>query len=175
MTTIIATLTFVVVVGVCVFDFMKVKQRVEEVVEQETDSIALEEVDVDISQTELVAAEIKKARQHKERKPKKYALQAGMISPFDSLFKVYSKQIDWDWHLLAAISYVESKFQPDVVSKSGAKGLMQLMPRTAANYGCPDSLMQDPEESVKAGTALLADLENRLRKRTLSMILSISH
>lgn len=167
MTTIIATLTFVVVVGVCVFDFLVVKQRVEDVVEQEADSLAQEQVDVDISQTEFVAEEIKKARQHKERKPKKYALRDGMISPFDSLFKVYSKEIDWDWHLLAAISYVESKFQPDVVSKSGAKGLMQLMPRTAANYGCPDSLMQDPEESVKAGTALLADLENRLRKKNI--------
>lgn len=166
MTTIIATISFIVVMGVCVYDFNnRIHNNDDNVLD--VDTVGSSIVEWDSIRNELVAAEIRKARQHKARKPKKYKLQEGQISPYDSLFKHYSKEIGWDWTLIAAVSYVESKFNPQVVSKSGAKGLMQLMPRTAANYGCPDSLMQDPEESIKAGTALLADLERRLKKKNI--------
>lgn len=120
-----------------------------------------------LNQTELIASEIRKARQFKQRRPKKFKATDGQISPYDTLFKKYAAEIGWDWRLVAAISYVESHFKPDVVSPSGAKGLMQLMPRTAGNYGCPDSLMNDPEQSIRAGTLLLADLEKRLRRKNI--------
>lgn len=111
-----------------------------------------------------------KPRSLNERRSKRVEVREdGKLSPYDSLYKVYAKPIGWDWHLLAAISYVESRFKPDVVSKKGASGLMQLMPNTAANYGCPDSLLQDPEESVKAGSALLNDLECRLRSKLVKV------
>ena len=93
--------------------------------------------------------------------------QKGLISKWDALFQKHAPAARLDWRLLAAQCYQESCFDPQAHSWAGACGLMQLMPRTAANYGCPDSLMQDPEESVKAGTALLADLENRLRKKNI--------
>lgn len=164
LTAIIATITFIAVIGVCIYDFVSVKQRVEESI-QEADSLSM--LALDVTQTDRIGGEITKARKHKDRKPKTYTTEAGQISPFDDLFKTYSKEIGWDWRLLAAISYVESRFHPEVVSRSGAKGLMQLMPKTAMNYGCPDSLLQDPEDCIKAGTALLKDLEQRFRKRNV--------
>lgn len=159
------TILLAVVIGVCVVERNRIGfERKVPVAEAD---LLTDTIEVDITQTDVIAAEIRKARQFKARKPKTYQMTDGMISPFDDIFKEYSKTVGWDWRLVAAVSYVESNFKPEVVSKSGAKGLMQLMPRTAANYGCPDSLMQDPEESVKAGTLLLADLESRLRKKNI--------
>ena len=61
----------------------------------------------------------------------KYVRKNGDISPYDDLFKAYSGHISYPWQLLAAIAYVESKFDPRVVSWAGARGLMQIMPSTA--------------------------------------------
>lgn len=122
---------------------------------------------LDIFQTEIIAAEIQKARQFKTIMPKKYKLTDGNISPYDDLFMAYADSVGWDWLMLAAVSYVESHFKPEVVSPSGAKGLMQLMPRTAANYGCEESMIHNPEQNIRAGALLLHDLEKRLRKRNV--------
>lgn len=83
------------------------------------------------------------------------------ISKYDHLFKIYGKQIGWDWRLLAAMAYKESKFDPTTVSWAGACGLMQLMPKTAISLGA-DSLQQmfDPEVSVRLCAKYLKKLEN---------------
>ena len=134
LTAIIATIVFIVVIGVCVLDFFVITNHAK-AVQQEADSVSQESIEINDSlQNVIVAAEIKKARQYKERKPKKYVVKEGQVSPFDNLFKHYAKQAGIDWTLVAAVSYVESRFRPEIVSKSGASGLMQLMPRTAANY-----------------------------------------
>jgi len=57
------------------------------------------------------------------------------ISPFDSLFQVHADSLNWDWKLLAAVAYKESKFDTAATSKAGAGGLMQMMPTTAALMG----------------------------------------
>lgn len=82
------------------------------------------------------------------------------ISQYDHLFKIYGGQIGWDWRLLAAIAYKESKFDPMTVSWAGACGLMQLMPKTAISLGA-DSVQQmfDPEVSVRLGAKYLKKLE----------------
>ncbi len=51
------------------------------------------------------------------------------ISDFDQLFISCADTI-LDWKLLAAIAYVESKFDTSSVSRVGASGLMQVMPAT---------------------------------------------
>ena len=155
------TVALAVVIGLCV-SFHKNIGFEREVPTTESDTIIEE---FDISQTEVIAAEIAKAREHKARKPMKYALRDGEISPFDDLFRSYAKPIEWDWRLLAAIAYCESHFNPEAKSKNGACGIMQLMPRTAGNYGCVDSLLFDPESNIKAGSELLHDLERRLQKK----------
>jgi soluble lytic murein transglycosylase-like protein len=58
--------------------------------------------------------------------------------------------------LVLALVKVESGFQTNAVSPKGAKGLMQLMPGTAARLGCRDPM--DPVQNVEAGTAYLRSL-----------------
>lgn len=75
------------------------------------------------------------------------------ISPYDDLIKKYAKSIEWDWRLLAALIYQESQFNPNASSWVGAKGLMQLMPATAKEFGAQNIL--DPEQNIMAGTNYL--------------------
>ena len=84
------------------------------------------------------------------------SLQDGKISYYDNLFRKYSKEINWDWRLLAALSYTESNFDTTVVSWAGAQGLMQLMPTTARAMGVPEGMEQNPEESIKAAVKYIA-------------------
>lgn len=84
------------------------------------------------------------------------SVKDGKISHFDHLFKKYAKEIDWDWRLLASLAYTESNFDTTAVSWAGAKGLMQLMPRTARAMGVPAGKEQNPEESVKAAVKYIA-------------------
>ena len=58
--------------------------------------------------------------------------------------------------LIRAVISVESAFNPSVVSKAGAVGLMQLMPETARRYNVTDS--RDPEQNIHGGTQYLHDL-----------------
>ena len=77
------------------------------------------------------------------------SVSEGKISPYDNLFRQYAKEINWDWRLLASLAYTESNFDTTAVSWAGAKGLMQLMPRTAKAMGVPEGKEQNPEESIK--------------------------
>ena len=88
-------------------------------------------------------------------------LRRGEISAYDNLFKTYAQTIGWDGRLLAAPGYVESHFDPNATSWAGARGLMQLMPRTAAHYGRHDGSITDPDNSVYAASRYIADL-NRI-------------
>lgn len=92
------------------------------------------------------------------------SLREGKISPYDELFKKYAKPIGWDWRLLASLAYTESNFNPEVVSWSGAKGLMQLMPSTARAMGIPAGKEQDPEESIKAAAKYIGIIERSFSK-----------
>ena len=95
----------------------------------------------------------------------RYLLGDGRLSVYDQIFRNYSRGIGWDWRLLAAVSFVESRFDPYEVSSKGARGLMQLMPATATRFGCPAGLITDPDANVQAGTRLIASMESSLRSR----------
>ncbi len=88
-----------------------------------------------------------------------YALNSGKISEYDKAIKKYSKEIGWDWRLVASLIYQESRFKPDAVSWAGAYGLMQLMPVTAERMGVDET--DSPVENIKAGTELIKWLEER--------------
>ncbi len=88
------------------------------------------------------------------------SVEEGRISSYDDLFRKYAKEINWDWRLLAALVYTESNFNPNVVSWAGAKGLMQLMPRTAHAMGVPVGKEREPEESIKGGVKYIKLLQS---------------
>jgi len=87
-----------------------------------------------------------------------YALSTGKVSQWDNLIKVYSETIDWDWRLIAALIYQESRFVPDVISRVGAYGLMQVMPETGRNFGI--DITSSPENNIKAGVKFIGRLHN---------------
>ncbi len=86
-------------------------------------------------------------------------LSNGKISNYDHLFKHYSKKIGWDWRLIAAQGYVESRFDTTVVSWVGAKGIMQVMPSTARALGYNPNEIVSPEPNIRIATEILKVLE----------------
>jgi membrane-bound lytic murein transglycosylase F len=84
---------------------------------------------------------------------------SGNISPYDEMAKKYAGKYGLDWRLIVAQIFQESGFNPRKVSWAGAKGLMQVMPRTARELGLKD--LYDPESSIKAGTYYLKKLLDR--------------
>ena len=58
--------------------------------------------------------------------------------------------------LIKSVALVESGFNPKAVSPKGARGLMQLMPATAASYGVTD--LFDPLQNLRAGARHLRSL-----------------
>jgi len=89
--------------------------------------------------------------------------QYDSLTPFDDLLKEYAGRYQFDWRLLAAVMYQESQFDAGARSPDGARGLMQVMPQTAAELGF-DSV-DDPEASVHAGAKYLATIRDRFDRR----------
>ena len=85
--------------------------------------------------------------------------RGGIISHYDQYFIAYSRDIRWDWRLLAAQCYQESTFDPKAVSFAGAKGLMQIMPGTADHLGVSRSRLYEPEANIAAATKYIAELQ----------------
>ena len=92
-----------------------------------------------------------------------HSYKGGKISAYDDIIKAAARKIPWDWRLLAALIFQESKFNPEAVSWVGAFGLMQLMPETAEKFGV-DSLSSDKEQ-IFAGADLLHSLDKQWKKR----------
>jgi len=104
----------------------------------------------------------KNSRAYRRRARSEYlSFNSGKISEYDNLLKKYSERIGWDWRLLAAQIYHESQFDPEARSWAGARGLMQVMPSTAEDFGVDVSELKSPEENLDAGTAYLQRLQAR--------------
>jgi hypothetical protein len=82
----------------------------------------------------------------------------GRVAPtvggdYASLFASAGAAHGVDPSLLAAVAQVESGMDPTAVSPAGARGLMQLMPATAAELGVADPF--DPAQAVDGAARLL--------------------
>lgn len=87
----------------------------------------------------------------------------GQISPYDHLFKLHTKNTRFDWQLLAAISYQESRFKNGLTSWAGAAGIMGLMPSIATTYGISPEDRMDPNLSIGASIRLIKKLDSILK------------
>jgi soluble lytic murein transglycosylase-like protein len=76
-----------------------------------------------------------------------------------SLLSNAGAQHDIDVELLASVVHAESDGRAKAVSRTGAQGLMQLMPGTAQQMGVKDSF--EPEQNINGGTAYLDALLTR--------------
>lgn len=89
------------------------------------------------------------------------AARAGGISKYDDLFREIAAKEGYDWRLLSAIAYSESRFNPSLVSPRGARGLMQIMPRVARQFDVAGNVM-DPANNVLLAVKVLAKIERSL-------------
>lgn len=78
-------------------------------------------------------------------------------------FQEAAEEHGLDWRLLAAMGYQESKWDPDAVSFTGVRGIMQLTEDTAARVGAGDR--RDPRSSIFGGARYLATLQKTIPKR----------
>lgn len=84
------------------------------------------------------------------------------LSPYDELLHEYADSIGWDWRMLAAIAFQESKFKINAKSHRGALGLMQMMPHSADSLSEHDLL--NPRKNIETATKMLASLSERYKR-----------
>ena len=85
-----------------------------------------------------------------------------LISAYDNLIRNISEQEGHDWRLMSAIAYHESRFTPDITSRSGARGLMQIMPSVARQFDVPVTEVSNPETNVWLANKLLSKIMSTL-------------
>ena len=81
---------------------------------------------------------------------------AGAQPFYRDLVEAAAKRHNMDADLITSVIAVESNFDPKAVSRKNARGLMQLLPETAAQFGVKN--IDDPAENIDAGTRYLRDL-----------------
>ena len=78
---------------------------------------------------------------------------------FLSIIQEASDRYEVEPELIQAIIMAESSYNPRAVSKRGARGLMQLMPKTAKSLGVEDSF--NPEHNIHGGVRYFKQLLDR--------------
>ncbi len=97
-------------------------------------------------------------------------LRAVKLSPFDHVIKRHAADEGFDWQLVAAVIFEESRFKPGSRSPKGAFGLMQV--RQVAADAVGEYRFKLPEDNIRTGVRYLrhlddlyADLPDRERRR----------
>ena len=85
-----------------------------------------------------------------------YTPTADELQRYAAMVKTASQAYGVEASLVHAVISAESNYNPNAVSRTGAQGIMQLMPDTARRYGVQNSM--DPNENIHAGTKYLRDL-----------------
>ena len=88
--------------------------------------------------------------------------------PFGQLIHDKAQKYEVDPALVAAVMEQESRFKPRAKSPVGARGLMQLMPRTGYWMGARN--LYDPEQNVDAGVKYLKYLDKRFDGDTRKVV-----
>ncbi len=90
----------------------------------------------------------------RSRDPARYSRYNGLIDEAAQLYELPKS-------FIRAVMRVESDFNPMVVSRAGAMGLMQLMPMTARSMGVSDPF--DVRQNILGGARYLRILANRFK------------
>jgi hypothetical protein len=89
--------------------------------------------------------------------------------PFRELVEAAAARYSVDADLITSVIAVESNFDPRALSRKNARGLMQLLPETAARLGVQN--IYDPQENIDAGTRYLREL---LQKYNNDLVLTLA-
>lgn len=81
------------------------------------------------------------------------------LSPYDDIVSRHADHYAFDWRLIVAQMYQESRFNPEAVSDAGASGLMQLLPSTAEMIGVEN--IRDPEKNIGGGIRYMDHLRRQ--------------
>lgn len=84
------------------------------------------------------------------------------ISPYDAVVRASARELQWDWRLLSALIFTESKFSLTAESRRGAFGLMQIVPEEGER-----DLLLDPLANLEHGTDHIKRLQRLFLKRGL--------
>lgn len=98
----------------------------------------------------------------------------GVISGYDKTIRKYARRYLFDWRLISAQIYAESRFRYEAESYCGALGLMQIMPGTAkwleekAEKNTPElrgisQMLLDPKMNIHLGCYYDAMLFSRIK------------
>lgn len=105
-----------------------------------------------------------------ETEPDAY-LRARYPLEYEPVLRGHARNYDLDPALLAAVVYVESRFDPNAESAAGAIGLMQLLPDTAKGIALRTggdrfvvADLRNPELNVRYGSWYLDHLRERYRE-----------
>ena len=110
----------------------------------------------DSLENEMIQCLRKRHEVKKQSIPPYISLEDDVISIYDEHFKANADATGWDWHLIAALCYEESGFDPNAISGAGARGLMQITPATAEKYDVKEYLA--PRENIQLGCKVIATL-----------------
>ncbi len=96
---------------------------------------------------------------------------------FREIIVAEAQDRELDPYLVAAVARQESAFAADVVSRAGARGLMQIMPQTGRWWAdrlgfrdYSDELLFHPEFNVHLGAAYFADLQRRYGELQIALV-----
>lgn len=103
----------------------------------------------------------KKARSSSNHGKRRGTKDPGRYTRYNNLITEAAQLYQLPQSFIRAVMRVESNFNPTVVSRAGAMGLMQLMPKTARSMGVSDPF--DVRQNVLGGARYLRILANRFK------------